>query len=49
VVDVTVLGDSTLGGIRDTQVQPLIKDEGIDGLLKTMRAKVKELEAVPLK
>jgi phospholipid transport system substrate-binding protein len=49
VVDVTVLGDSTLGGIRDTQVQPLIKDAGIDGLLKVMREKVKELEAVPLK
>lgn len=37
VVDVSVLGDSMLQGIRDEQVQPLIKDSGIDGLLKAMR------------
>jgi phospholipid transport system substrate-binding protein len=49
VVDVTVLGDSMLKGIRDEQVQPIIKDEGLDGLLKIMREKAKSLESVPLK
>lgn len=49
VVDVSVLGDSMLTGIRDDQVQPIIKESGIDGLLKTMREKAKQLESVPLK
>lgn len=49
VVDVTVLGDSMLQGIRDDQVQPIIKDSGIDGLLKIMREKVQSLASVPLK
>jgi len=49
VVDVTVLGDSTLGGIRDEQVKPILQESGMDGLLKIMRAKAKELESVQLK
>jgi hypothetical protein len=31
------------------QVQDLLKDGGMDGLLAAMRAKAKELESVPLK
>jgi phospholipid transport system substrate-binding protein len=42
VVDVAVLGDSMLQGIRDDQVQPLLKDGGWDGLLNAMRQKVAE-------
>ncbi|MFL5343873.1 MAG: ABC transporter substrate-binding protein [Hyalangium sp.] len=49
VVDVAVLGDSMLTGIRDDQVQPLLKDGGWDALLKAMREKNKELEKVTLK
>jgi phospholipid transport system substrate-binding protein len=49
VVDVSVLGDSTLGGIREEQVKPILQESGMDGLLKIMRAKAKELESVQLK
>lgn len=49
VIDVSVLGDSMLKGIRDDQVAPLVKEGGWDGLLKAMRDKAKELEAQPLK
>jgi phospholipid transport system substrate-binding protein len=49
VVDVAVLGDSMLKGIRDDQVQPLLKEGGWDNLLKAMRDKVAELKDVPLK
>lgn len=48
VVDVKVLGDSMLTGIRD-QVQSLLKEGGWDALLNAMRAKNKELEKVTLK
>jgi phospholipid transport system substrate-binding protein len=37
VVDVKVLGDSMLQGIRDDQIKPIFKDGGWDGLLKEMR------------
>ena len=43
VVDVAVLGDSMLTGIRDDQVQPILKDGGWDNLLKLMREKEAEL------
>lgn len=43
VVDVAVLGDSMLTGIRDDQVRPLMKEGGWDGLLGAMRAKAQEL------
>jgi phospholipid transport system substrate-binding protein len=49
VVDVSVLGDSMLEGIRDDQIKPLLKEGGMDLLLKTMREKAKELEKQPLK
>lgn len=49
VVDVAVLGDSMLTGIRDDQVQPILKESGWDGLLKAMRAKAAELKDVQLK
>jgi len=49
VVDVAVLGDSMLTGIRDDQVRPLLKEGGWDALLKAMREKDKELEKVVLK
>lgn len=44
VVDVAVLGDSMLTGIRDDQVQPLLKEGGWDALLGAMRAKSEELK-----
>lgn len=43
VVDVKVLGDSMLTGIRDDQVQPILKQGGWDKLLTLMRAKEAEL------
>ncbi|MBX7098653.1 MAG: ABC transporter substrate-binding protein [Myxococcaceae bacterium] len=49
VIDVSVLGDSMLQGIRDDQVQPLIKESGFDGLLKAMKAKNDELKDVVVK
>jgi phospholipid transport system substrate-binding protein len=48
VVDAVVLGDSMIDDARDN-IQGIIKDGGIDGLLQTMRAKAKELESVQLK
>lgn len=45
VVDVAVLGDSMLAGIRDDQVKPLLKEGGWPKLLDAMRAKAKELDA----
>lgn len=49
VIDVAVLGDSMLTGIRDDQVQPLLKEGGWDALLKAMREKASELKDVQLK
>ena len=49
VVDVAVLGDSMLTGIRDDQVRPLLKEGGWDALLKAMREKDQELAKVTLK
>jgi len=49
VVDVAVLGDSMLQGVRDDQVIPLLKEGGWDGLLKAMRTKADELKSVQLK
>jgi phospholipid transport system substrate-binding protein len=45
VLDVKVLGDSMLTGIRDDQVQPILKQGGWDRLLELMRAKNAELSA----
>jgi phospholipid transport system substrate-binding protein len=49
VVDVAVLGDSMLTGIRDDQIQPILKEGGWDALLKAMRDKAQELKDVQLK
>ncbi|HEX8699124.1 MAG TPA: ABC transporter substrate-binding protein [Myxococcaceae bacterium] len=49
VVDVAVLGDSMLTGIRDDQVRPLLKEGGWDALIKAMREKDQELAKVQLK
>lgn len=49
VVDVSVLGDSMIKGIREDQIIPIMKEGGWDNLLKLMREKAKELEKVPLK
>lgn len=49
LVDVAVLGDSMLKGIRDDQIVPIMKDGGWDNLLKLMREKAKEVEGVKLK
>ncbi len=49
VVDVSVLGDSMLAGIRDEQVKPLMAEGGMELLLERMRAKAKELEKQKLK
>ena len=49
VVDVTVLGDSMLTGIRDDQVIPLLQEGGWDALLEAMHKKAKELEKITLK
>ncbi len=49
IVDVSVLGDSMLVGIRDDQIQPLLKEGGWDALLKAMRDKAGELKDVVLK
>ncbi len=49
VVDVAVLGDSMLIGIRDDQVQPILKEGVWDALLKAMREKAAELKDVQLK
>jgi phospholipid transport system substrate-binding protein len=49
VVDVSVLGDSMLEGIRDEQVKPILKEGGIALLLQRMRDKNKELASVQVK
>ncbi|HEX8818797.1 MAG TPA: ABC transporter substrate-binding protein [Archangium sp.] len=49
VVDVAVLGDSMLTGIRDDQVRPILKQGGWDHLLDLMRKKEAELVALEKK
>jgi phospholipid transport system substrate-binding protein len=44
VVDVAVLGDSMLQGIRDDQITPIMKEGGWPHLLDLMRKKAKELD-----
>jgi phospholipid transport system substrate-binding protein len=43
VLDVFVLGDSMLTGIRDDQVRPIFQQGGWDHLLDMMRKKDAEL------
>jgi phospholipid transport system substrate-binding protein len=49
VVDVKVLGDSMLEGVRDDQVQPLLKEGGWDKLLKAMKDKLAEKDLANVK
>ncbi|HYV45175.1 MAG TPA: ABC transporter substrate-binding protein [Myxococcaceae bacterium] len=49
VVDVKVLGDSMLEGVRDDQVLPLLKEGGWDKLLKAMKDKLAEPELAKVK
>ena len=49
VVDVSVLGDSMLQGIRDDQVLPLLKEGGWEKLLKAMHDKLAEPELASIK
>ena len=49
VIDVSVLGDSMLMGIRDDQVQPIFKEGGWEKLLTLMKAKNAEFKDVVLK
>ncbi len=49
VAEVVVLGDPVMQGIHESQVAPILKDGGWPELLKTMKAKAKELESTPLK
>lgn len=44
VIDVSVLGDSMLKGIREDQIIPIMKEGGWAHLLELMRQKVKELD-----
>lgn len=43
VVDVSVLGDSMLNGIREDQIIPILKKGGMEHLLTLMRKKDKEV------
>ena len=43
VLDTIMLGDSTLGGIRDDQVQPLIQKGGVAAVMQALRERVAEL------
>jgi phospholipid transport system substrate-binding protein len=49
VIDVSVLGDSMLKGIRDDQIIPILKEGGWEHLLKLMREKNAELKDTVLK
>ncbi|MBL8937381.1 MAG: ABC transporter substrate-binding protein [Archangium sp.] len=44
VIDVAVLGDSMLVGIRDDQIKPIMKEGGWPNLLKLMKDKDAELK-----
>jgi phospholipid transport system substrate-binding protein len=49
VIDVSVLGDSMLEGIREEQIIPIMKEGGWDALLKAMRAKLAEPDVAKVK
>ena len=44
VLDTTVAGESTMEGLRDDQVDPLVKEGGIKLLLQKMEEKIKSLK-----
>ena len=43
IVDVKTVGESTVAGLREEQIDPLVKEGGVALLLKKMRAKVAEV------
>lgn len=49
VMDMAVLGDSLLTGIRDDQTSPVLREKGLEGLLQAMRDKNAELKNVVLR
>ncbi len=49
VIDVAVLGDSMLKGIREDQIEPLFKEGGWAGVNKAMKDKNTELKDIVLK
>ncbi len=44
VVDTVMLGESTLAGIRESQIEPLLKEGGTGAVLAALREKVAELK-----
>ena len=44
VADTTMLGQSTAEGIREDQVEPLLKEGGVSKVLEALRGKVAELK-----
>jgi len=44
VLDTVMAGDSTMEGLREDQVDPLVKEGGVKGLLKAMEDKIKSLK-----
>jgi len=49
VIDVSVLGDSMLKGIREDQIEPLFKEGGWAKVLDAMKVKAAELKDVVMK
>jgi len=45
IYDIVMLGESTLDGIREDQVEPLLEDGGTAAVMKALRDKLKELES----
>lgn len=45
ILDVETVGESTLEGIREEQVDPLVKEGGVDLLMKKLREKLAEVGA----
>lgn len=43
VLDVWTVGESTIKGLREDQIDPLVKEGGVKKLLQAMRDKMKEL------
>lgn len=48
-MDLAVLRDSLLTGLRDDQTLPVLREKGLEGLLQVMRDKNAELKKVVLR
>jgi phospholipid transport system substrate-binding protein len=44
IVDTVMLGESTLAGVRETQIEPLLQKGGVPAVMEALRAKVGELK-----